>query len=266
MATTPLSQIPTLASLYNFGRPDASNCSSRQPPVQKWNEKIGLIRTDITRMEVDAIVNAANNPLLGGGGVDGAVHRAAGEELLDECRSLAGCDTGSAKITKGYRLPASHVIHAVGPVYQAAKVENMHKKLLRSCYTKSLELAIENGCKTIAFAAISTGVYGYPSGEAAEVVLEAVRRWLDQDEERAAKLERIVFCSFMERDETAYEDLAPFVFSACSPCVLRNIADLPVRLFFPPVTENAAEDTKERDSKKSSAAALPDVPGTEPKE
>jgi O-acetyl-ADP-ribose deacetylase (regulator of RNase III) len=209
MALTPLSQIPTLTLLYKTQRLAPSSTETFEGATSKFNDKISLIRTDITKLEVDAIVNAANESLLGGGGVDGAIHRAAGPQLVEECATLDGCDTGSAKITGGYRLPAKKVIHAVGPVYASTKRVGRHTELLQGCYTTSLDLAVESECKSIAFSALSTGVYGYPSDEAAETAIGAVKVWLEMDEERAGKLERIIFCSFMLKDERAYEEFIP---------------------------------------------------------
>jgi O-acetyl-ADP-ribose deacetylase len=156
------------------------------------------IKADITTLRVDAIVNAANVSLLGGGGVDGAVHRAAGPELLEECRALGGCDTGDAKITRGYRLPATHVIHTVGPVWHGGTAGESQK--LADCYRRSLELAQENGVRTIAFPAISTGVYGYPVEEATKIAVAAVRSFL---KESGASID-VLFCCFSERDLSVY--------------------------------------------------------------
>ncbi|MHC4066459.1 MAG: O-acetyl-ADP-ribose deacetylase [Planctomycetota bacterium] len=138
--------------------------------------RIELIQGDITKQKVDAVVNAANSRLLGGSGVDGAIHRAAGPGLLEECRTLGGCPTGSARITAGYELPARHVIHTVGPVYRDGQQDEAD--LLASCYRSSLELAVENDCQSVAFPAISCGAYGYPLEEAARVALSSVAAFL----------------------------------------------------------------------------------------
>jgi O-acetyl-ADP-ribose deacetylase (regulator of RNase III) len=156
------------------------------------------IQADITTLLVDVIVNAANRSLLGGGGVDGAIHRAAGPELLEECRALGGCETGNAKITKGYRLPARHVIHAVGPVWEGG--QSGEPDLLASCYRRSLELAVLNGLRTIAFPGISTGVYGYPVDLAAKVAVSTVQAAT----RTANKLDEVTFCCFSERDLEVY--------------------------------------------------------------
>jgi O-acetyl-ADP-ribose deacetylase (regulator of RNase III) len=163
---------------------------------------VEIVKGDITALDVDAIVNAANRTLLGGGGVDGAIHRAAGPELLKECRTLGGAETGQAKMTKGYRLKAKHVIHAVGPVWHGGK--KREPELLRSCYERSLELARDHDLRSIAFPSISTGAYGYPIDKAAVQALSAVRRFLEEN----ALPEKVVFCCFSESDRETYEKVA----------------------------------------------------------
>jgi O-acetyl-ADP-ribose deacetylase (regulator of RNase III) len=154
------------------------------------SHKIKIIQGDITKLTVDAIVNTATGSLLGGGGVDGAIHRAAGTELLAECRSLGGCKTGHAKITQGYKLPAKYVIHTVGPIWRGGR--QGEADLLASCYVSCLRLAVENNVKTIAFPAISCGIYGYPGEAAVKVAIASTLKFLQQNK----TLEKIVFVCF----------------------------------------------------------------------
>ena len=153
--------------------------------------EIQVLKGDITKLEVDAIVNAANTSLLGGGGVDGAIHRAAGPELLEECRILNGCETGRSKITKGYNLPAKFVIHTVGPVWHGGNKNE--RELLRSCYNTSLNLAKENGIKTIVFPAISCGVYHFPLEEACKIATDTVKKFIANND----CLEKVILCPFL---------------------------------------------------------------------
>ncbi|MCJ1403779.1 hypothetical protein MMC11_007002 [Xylographa trunciseda] len=236
----PLSSIPTLTLLYKLSHLHPAPPSPSLPtPSPTLNSSIHLIRTDITTLAVSAIVNAANNSLLGGGGVDCAIHTRAGPALYDECLTLHGCATGAAKITSAYALPCEKVVHAVGPVYWRAEDERpgLARELLAGCYTASLALAEEAGCASVAFSAISTGVYGYPSGEAAQVACGAVRGWLEGGERTVRS---VVFCVYERKDERAYEEWLP--------------------KFFPPVEEDG-KVAREHDAL---VEGMPDPPTNEP--
>jgi O-acetyl-ADP-ribose deacetylase (regulator of RNase III) len=160
-------------------------------------ERLEVVQGDITHLEVDAVVNAANRSLLGGGGVDGAIHRAAGPGLLAECRTLGGCPTGEARITAGHRLPAKHVIHTVGPVYRGHAQD---ERLLTACYRNSLQLALDHGLASVAFPAISCGAYGYPMAEACRIAVDTVAGFL----EGAPAIQRVVFVLYSDRDAGVY--------------------------------------------------------------
>ncbi|PYK44808.1 MAG: O-acetyl-ADP-ribose deacetylase [Verrucomicrobia bacterium] len=164
------------------------------------DSRIQIVHGDITKLDVDAIVNAANSTLLGGGGVDGAIHRAAGTELLAECRALGGCEPGKAKITRGYRLPARFVIHTVGPIWRGGKRDEA--RILANCYRNSLQLAVENEVKTIAFPAISCGAYGYPIEQAAQIALETTREFLGATQ----NIHRVIFVLWGDDVYDAYRE------------------------------------------------------------
>ncbi|KAH0540325.1 macro domain-containing protein CT2219-like isoform X1 [Cotesia glomerata] len=202
---TTLDQVMTWLQYWQKNKESIKPIDTKE--VEKSSEelanKISMWQGDITSLEIDAIVNAANSSLLGGGGVDGAIHRAAGPILKKECATLNGCAVGEAKITGGYKLPAKYVIHTVGP--QGEKPEK-----LKECYVNSLRVAKENSVKTIAFPCISTGVYGYPQKPAAEVAIETVKKYL---QDNINDIERIIFCLFLESDKEIYEELLQKYFS-----------------------------------------------------
>jgi O-acetyl-ADP-ribose deacetylase (regulator of RNase III) len=163
--------------------------------------RIDIVRGDITKLDVDAIVNAANTTLLGGGGVDGAIHRAAGPELLGECRALGGCRPGEAKLTRGYKLPTRYVIHTVGPVWTGGKAGE--RQTLTNCYRNSLQLTVENGIKTIAFPAISCGAYRYPVPQAAQIAVETTRDFLATTD----KIDKVIFVVTNDEICTVYQEI-----------------------------------------------------------
>ncbi|XP_021110747.1 O-acetyl-ADP-ribose deacetylase MACROD2 isoform X1 [Heterocephalus glaber] len=180
---------------------DEENTQETSKVKKSLSDKVSLYRGDITLLEVDAIVNAANASLLGGGGVDGCIHRAAGPCLLAECRNLNGCETGHAKITCGYDLPAKHVIHTVGPIARG-HINGSHKEDLANCYKSSLKLVKENNLRSVAFPCISTGIYGFPNEPAAVIALGTIKEWLAKNHQ---EVERIIFCVFLEVDFKIYK-------------------------------------------------------------
>lgn len=211
-------ELPTLSLLYKLGKLAPAPAGTETPttlsykssdhikPSKSLNDSVCLVRHDITKLKVDAITNAANRSLLGGGGIDGAIHSAAGYGLLEECRTLNGCKTGDAKITSGHNLPAKKVIHAVGPVYHVMHPEES-EELLTNAYNKILELAVDNDCKSLALCGISTGVYGYPPREAAPVAISAVRKFLEG--EKGQKLEKVVFVTWVAQDVESHAEFLP---------------------------------------------------------
>ncbi|XP_074720479.1 ADP-ribose glycohydrolase MACROD2 isoform X2 [Strix uralensis] len=192
-----LKNIPTwMEDLKSKSESDGENTKEDLQGKKSLSEKVSLYRGDITLLEVDAIVNAANSSLLGGGGVDGCIHRAAGPCLVAECRNLSGCETGQAKITCGYDLPAKYVIHTVGPIARG-HLTDTHKENLANCYKSSLKLAKENNIRSIAFPCISTGIYGFPNEPAAVIALNTIKEWLSKNH---SEVDRIIFCVFLEVD------------------------------------------------------------------
>ncbi|KAG0321661.1 O-acetyl-ADP-ribose deacetylase macrod1 [Linnemannia gamsii] len=231
---TTLDDIPTLDECYGkYPKPTPGDLA--YAPNANWNERISMWKGDITKLQIDAIgmaswimlisyvqglqipgLNAANESLLGGGGVDGAIHRAAGRELLEECRKLRGCPTGEAKSTKAYKLPSKRIIHTVGPMGEIPG-------RLKSCYESVLEIVKDENLKSVAFCCISTGIYGYDNRRAAEVALKTVRDWMDSNAKEAREvvlqgtsykdyIGRVVFCVFLDKDVQIYETLLPYYF------------------------------------------------------
>ena len=256
-----ITDIPNLPRLYRSGELKPSTEEDLPSPNQQLNNKVCTFQGDITKIKCGAIVNAANTSLLGGGGVDGAIHRAAGEGLYDECETLNGCATGSAKITDAYDLPCEKVIHTVGPVYKGVQTS---EPLLKSAYRTSLQLAVEYDCKTIVFPAISTGVYGYPSEAAAKAACREVYAFLRKPE--GQKLDKVVFCNFLNKDVDVYAKILPYVYPAAPP-PFRMFLIVPVSTVFPP-TEDDLSHTGECDLGQSDAwkDEVPTQEQTPPKE
>ncbi|XP_061064451.1 ADP-ribose glycohydrolase MACROD2 isoform X5 [Eubalaena glacialis] len=198
----PLNTIPSWKEeMKGKSQNDEENTQETSQVKKSLSEEVALYRGDITLLEVDAIVNAANASLLGGGGVDGCIHRAAGPCLLAECRNLNGCETGHAKITCGYDLPAKYVIHTVGPIARG-HINGSHKEDLANCYKSSLKLVKENNIRSVAFPCISTGIYGFPNEPAAIIALSTIKEWLAKNQHQ---VDRIIFCVFLEVDFKIYK-------------------------------------------------------------
>ncbi|CBY35802.1 unnamed protein product [Oikopleura dioica] len=214
--------------------------------------RVRIVQGDITKLKTDAIVNAANRSLLGGGGVDGAIHRAAGPELFKECRTIKGCKTGDAKITHGYNLPATWIIHTVGPNLNAGD----DKEKLRDAYQNSLNLAIDTKeIKTIAFPCISTGIYGYPQEEAAHIALEVTRKTLKEYE----ILEEVIFCVFLDSDREIYERLKPVYFPDDEKIRQNQIEDSGDDLILPEVPTKKRKEEKTAEIQEEETLTKADV-------
>ncbi|KAI1187557.1 macro domain-containing protein [Nemania serpens] len=214
MAYISADDIPTLEQLYELGKMGPSHLGPmNDDATSSFNGRIAVIRANITHLAVDAIVNAANRSLIGGGGVDGAIHDAAGEELRNECRTLGGCDVGCSKITDAYRLPCKKIIHTVGPIYDAYYAQRC-ENALRGCYQSALELAVQHGLRTIAFCAISTGIYRYPSYDAATIACATVKNFLASEEGK--NIDKVIFVTFDAKDVRSYNTLLPRYFPPAS--------------------------------------------------
>ncbi|KIK70095.1 hypothetical protein GYMLUDRAFT_236526 [Collybiopsis luxurians FD-317 M1] len=218
-----LADIKSISELYKSSILKPAK-TQRFKPNSALLERVSLFQGDITKLEIDSIVNAANKSLLGGGGVDGAIHAAAGPKLLAECRTLHGCDTGFSKITGGYNLPSKHVIHTVGPIYSPTSVD-IKSQQLASCYQTSLDLAVKNSLRHIAFPSISTGIYGYPIEDATHIALNVIRKHFEAESDvegmfkvrssghpSYAMLDRAIFVVWSDKDKSVYESLIPEYF------------------------------------------------------
>jgi O-acetyl-ADP-ribose deacetylase (regulator of RNase III) len=199
--------MPSLTALYERGTLAEPPSAPAASPNARLNARVSVVQHDITRMAVDGIVNAANESLLGGGGVDGAIHRASGPRLLDACLHLNGCRTGDAKITGGFNLPAKKVIHTVGPIYYRMADKKKAAEMLRSCYRRALEVGEQNGLRSLVFCPIATNIYGYPNEPAAEIAISEVRRYFD--ESKGGNYDKIIFTNIMEVDHKPYLALLP---------------------------------------------------------
>ncbi|OCF75082.1 LRP16 family protein [Kwoniella mangroviensis CBS 8886] len=206
MTTSP-KDIPTLSEWYASNETPQTEDEPKYNHDEGLNRRVSIWRGDITKLQADLIVNAANSSLLGGGGVDGAIHRAAGPELLEECEGLGGAETGETKVTKGYELPSKYVAHTVGPIYSSRAVDKCAQQL-KSCYQTSLDLCQSHGGGVIGFSSISTGVYGYPIKDATEIAIETTRKFLEKDQ----SVTRVIYVVFSKKDEEVYKSILPQFF------------------------------------------------------
>ncbi|KAG8909830.1 hypothetical protein FRC01_006699 [Tulasnella sp. 417] len=256
-----LARIPALRVHYDSGTLEKAERPKWENVDEEVLEKVSVLKYDITRLRVDAIVNATKSSLSVGGGVNEIIHDAAGSGLLNECRELNGCEVGKAKITGGYRLPATHVIHTVGPIYDEYRTEKEAAELLRSCYTQSLKLAVEKELKTVAFCSISTGLNGYPIDAATKEAMAATRAFLDSED--GQKIDRVMFCTFSGSDTEVYKQTAPLYFPTSKeyPAQRDTLPDIPFGVEFPPPSTPAepAEDTD--DSLTEDEVLVPRTPG-----
>ncbi|KAL7410642.1 hypothetical protein BDY24DRAFT_354581 [Mrakia frigida] len=254
--------VPTIHDLYKDGSLDSEDPPAVVHPVNAaLLDKISIVKGDITEFAVDVIVNAANSSLLGGGGVDGAIHSAAGPGLKKECRTLNGAETGETKMTDAYDLPCKRIAHTVGPIFSFDN-RDKSERLLRSCYQGCLELTVQEGLKTIAFCSISTGVYGYPIGPATRVALDTVREFLATD--RGSTLERVIFIVFSQKDLSVYYNLLPLYFPSHFGIISRDSFTTANTSSSPNPAEekdvaSALDDALKKDQKKEEdGGAVPD--------
>ncbi|KAF9071875.1 hypothetical protein BDP27DRAFT_1290981 [Rhodocollybia butyracea] len=234
------SELRTISQLYKTSVLKAPSPDKQKfKPNSSYLNRITLFQGDITKLEVDSIVNAANKRLLGGGGVDGAIHAAAGRKLYHECTKLNGCETGFSKITGAYRLPSKKIIHTVGPVYSSTSADQKAKELA-SCYQTSLDLALENSLRHIAFPSVSTGIYGYPIEDATHIALNVVRKHFESEDDSTFKLDRVVFVVWSNKDKSVYESLIPEYFPPSESET--NVLNPEVA---PEDTQNASEESQD---------------------
>ncbi|KAJ7903672.1 A1pp-domain-containing protein [Mycena olivaceomarginata] len=243
-----LADIKTIGQLFQTGVLKAA-VKHRYNANAGFLDRVSLFQGDITVMEVDSIVNAANRSLLGK--VDGAIHSAAGRKLVEECATLGGCETGESKITSAYRLPSKHIIHTVGPVYSRSDLETRAQQL-ESCYQTSLNLAVQHNLKHIAFPSVSTGIYGYPIEDATHIALDVVRRFCDSD--AGSKANRVIFVVWSNKDKEVYETLIPEYFPP------QDATEIPSPSDKPTVDDSAVEPAAPEAPVSEESPQIADVP------